>query len=186
MKRLGRKKGSTSAETKARIIESAQICFSRDGYAHSVIRKIAKEARVSEGLILAYFDSKVDLFSVALSELIKKANLTTSLKSGFKDTTEIFPRDGAPHWAQMIAHSIGDPDARSATAQLLAEHVLIPASTETSGPGSTFQAQRVLLLAVGFATMKILHDQNGWSSGQHTMFAEWLAAILQAPGVPPL
>jgi len=52
--------------TRTIIVEAAMICFARNGYAHTTIRDIAKQAGVSTGLMYHYFESKEALLEAVL------------------------------------------------------------------------------------------------------------------------
>jgi len=55
-------------ETKSRLIDSALKVFSSKGYTASTTKDIAKEARVTDGLIYHYFKSKEDLLWAILEK----------------------------------------------------------------------------------------------------------------------
>jgi AcrR family transcriptional regulator len=60
------------AEKKQLIMEAALELFAEDGYAHTSIEQIAKQAGVAKGLIYAYFESKDDLLYQILVSGINK------------------------------------------------------------------------------------------------------------------
>jgi len=57
-----------SKATRARLLEAARVCFTRDSYEHVGLRDIANEAGVNSTLIGRYFGSKEALFSEAVCE----------------------------------------------------------------------------------------------------------------------
>ena len=61
-KPLGRPKGSSSEETRARILAAARTAFSTTGYASTTNQQIAALADVTAAAIYQYFDSKMALY----------------------------------------------------------------------------------------------------------------------------
>jgi len=57
--------------TRDRILSSASRLFSQNGYEHTPLSHVAREAEVSKALILWHFDSKEDLFRAALSRTLE-------------------------------------------------------------------------------------------------------------------
>jgi AcrR family transcriptional regulator len=55
-----------AAQRRDQIIEAALRLFARQGFASTSTRQIAREARITEGLIFHYFPSKEDLLSAVL------------------------------------------------------------------------------------------------------------------------
>jgi len=64
--KLGRPPGGNSHTTRTRIVEAAQECFGRRGYALATNAEIAEVAGVTAGAIYKHFDSKRALFLAAL------------------------------------------------------------------------------------------------------------------------
>lgn len=68
--RVGRPPASTSAETRARIIDAARDCFGRYGYDKTTNQLIARQAGITSGAIYHYFESKQELFESVASETL--------------------------------------------------------------------------------------------------------------------
>lgn len=64
-----------------RIIEAATRVFAKNGFYHSKISEIAKEARVADGTIYIYFDNKDDILICLFEEQMKAVldNMTRQL-----------------------------------------------------------------------------------------------------------
>lgn len=75
-RRLGRPPAAISAETRSRIISSAQLCFSLYGYDKTTNKNIADEAGLTTGALYHYFDSKQALFLTVLAA--KQAEIVES------------------------------------------------------------------------------------------------------------
>lgn len=54
--------------TRERLLEAAQRCFARDGFAGASVRAIAAEAGVATGLLYAHFDSKDTLLLTVFAQ----------------------------------------------------------------------------------------------------------------------
>lgn len=57
--------------TRDRILSTAARLFSQNGYEHTPLSHVAREAEVSKALILWHFDSKEDLFRAALGRTLE-------------------------------------------------------------------------------------------------------------------
>ena len=60
-----------SQRRRARILDAAQACFGRDGYAGATVARIAREAGVSNGLLYQFFRNKEQLFGVVLKQVVR-------------------------------------------------------------------------------------------------------------------
>jgi AcrR family transcriptional regulator len=67
--RLGRPPASSSAETRARILEVARRSFADHGYEATTNRMLAAEIGITPGAIYHYFDSKLDIYRSVLQEV---------------------------------------------------------------------------------------------------------------------
>jgi AcrR family transcriptional regulator len=67
--RVGRPPASDSAETRKRILDSARVCFGRNGYDKTTNRDIAEVANITTGAIYHYFQSKQELFAETMREV---------------------------------------------------------------------------------------------------------------------
>lgn len=67
--KLGRPPGSSSAETRGRIIDVARKCFAEQGYEATTNRSLATEAGITTGAIYHYFESKLDIFVAVENEV---------------------------------------------------------------------------------------------------------------------
>ncbi len=67
--RLGRPPASSSAQTRARIIEVARRSFADHGYGATTNRMLAADIGITPGAIYHYFDSKLDIYRAVLEEV---------------------------------------------------------------------------------------------------------------------
>jgi AcrR family transcriptional regulator len=75
--RVGRKLRAIShveraAQTRARLLASAEKIFTRDGFEAAKLEEIAADAGHTRGALYANFDSKADLFTALLAEEVDK------------------------------------------------------------------------------------------------------------------
>src|SRR5262245_41866200 len=65
---VGRPPGSTSRDTRARILEAARDCFARSGYAATTHQHIAELAGITRAAIYPYFESKTALYMATVRD----------------------------------------------------------------------------------------------------------------------
>ncbi len=75
--------------TRDRILATAARLFSQNGYDHTPLSHVAREARVSKALILWHFDSKEDLFRAALGRTLEPYHINVDEISGLDETQQI-------------------------------------------------------------------------------------------------
>lgn len=63
---MARRTKQEALETRAQIIDAAELCFSRKGVAHTSLADIAKRAGVTRGAIYWHFENKDELFDALL------------------------------------------------------------------------------------------------------------------------
>lgn len=63
--------GDQAGQTRDRILATAARLFSENGYEHTPLSHVAREAQVSKALVLWHFDSKEKLFRAALGRTLE-------------------------------------------------------------------------------------------------------------------
>ena len=63
--------GDQAVHTRDRILTTAARLFSENGYEHTPLSQVAREAQVSKALVLWHFDSKEKLFRAALGRTLE-------------------------------------------------------------------------------------------------------------------
>ena len=87
-KKINRKK-LQGAETKRKIIESADSLFREYGFENVSVNSIVKRAEISKGDFYVHFDSKDALTAVLIAEYVKRADLSyEKFIETFPDNTE--------------------------------------------------------------------------------------------------
>ena len=107
-------KRRNAAETKSRLIKSAQSLFSQRGYPIVGIREIAASADVSSTMLLNYFGSKAGLYEAALVEAMSPSALSVFPRKNFGEfLANLFTSiDHVTTVPSMIMLSSADPEAR--------------------------------------------------------------------------
>jgi AcrR family transcriptional regulator len=173
----------SSADTKARIIEAAQIAFSTRGYAQSVLTEIAESADVTAPLIIRYFGSKEGLFEVAFSQCLDAlpvfaadpadfARVAIGLMTGGHEPTK--------RASGMISHSIGDPRSRDITMRLIRRRVIGPLAETMSGADGAVRAELMVMLGIGYTTMRMVLPADHPDGDESGILADWLVDAVQS------
>lgn len=173
----------SSVDTKARIIEAAQIAFSTRGYAQSVLTEIAESADVTAPLIIRYFGSKESLFEEAFSQCIDALPVFDADLSEFGKVSIGMMTGGhepTRRASGMIAHSIGDPRSREITMRLIKERVLGPLAQSMGGADGAARADLLVMLGIGYTTMRMITPLPDAAEGESPVLADWLINAVQS------
>ena len=173
----------SSVETKARIIDAAQAAFASRGYAQSVLTEIAERAEVTGPLIIRYFGSKEGLFEEAFAQCLASMPMLTSEPPEFgRVAIELMTGGHVPTMraSAMLAHSIGDSRAREIARRLIKQHLLVPLGERMDDPDGDARAELILMLGVGYATMRMVVPPEPTQNGHADFLTEWLADALQS------
>lgn len=75
---------TSGADSRVRILDTAERLFARDGFDATAVSKIAAEAEVPKGLIFYYFPAKTDLLTTLVAERVSLTTLdaATSVVAG--------------------------------------------------------------------------------------------------------
>jgi len=75
--------------TRDRILTTAARLFSQNGYDHTPLSHVAREAGVSKALVLWHFDSKEDLFRAALGRTLEPYRIDVDAIAGLDAVRQI-------------------------------------------------------------------------------------------------
>jgi len=168
-------------ESKARILDAAQIAFGTIGYARSGVREIAESAGVAPSLVMHYFGSKEALFEQAFIRSVQMTAALSVARENFGlNSLELLSEDQADNVraAAMLAQSIGDPAARAVAGELIEEAVLAPMADWLGKPHARGRAQLVAMLALGFTSLRMLVPPDPQAK-EDRYVADWMARTLQ-------
>jgi AcrR family transcriptional regulator len=173
----------SSADTKGRIIEAAQIAFSTRGYAQSVLTEIAESADVTAPLIIRYFGSKESLFEEAFSRCIDALPVFDADLADFGRVSIGMMTGGhepTKRASGMIAHSIGDPRSREITMRLIKERVLGPLAHSMGGADGAARADLLVMLGIGYTTMRMITPVADAAAGESPVLTDWMINAVQS------
>jgi len=146
-RRMGRPSGRTKEETRARIIESALLCFGRYGYGGASNRMIADGAGVTTGALYRHFSTKADIYLATFLEINgwMRERVTTAVSgtSSLRETMLAVARVSSalraekPQMAPFLTFVRMDADHYPELAAVLDVPMLpdLAEMAETSGPG---------------------------------------------------
>ncbi|HSP99075.1 MAG TPA: TetR/AcrR family transcriptional regulator [Candidatus Dormibacteraeota bacterium] len=81
--------GDQGLQTRDRILATAARLFSENGYEHTPLSQVAREAQVSKALVLWHFDSKEALFRAALGRTLEPYHLDVEDLDGLDERAQI-------------------------------------------------------------------------------------------------
>lgn len=81
--------GDQAQQTRDRILATAARLFSENGYEHTPLSQVAREAQVSKALVLWHFDSKEQLFRAALGRTLEPYFIDTDELEGLDVAAQI-------------------------------------------------------------------------------------------------
>jgi AcrR family transcriptional regulator len=171
----------SARETRARILDAAQLTFAAKGYAQSLISDIAEASDVSSALVIQHFQTKAGLFQEALSRA-RDGIAASAAKDDFAELMTGVLSDGAPaHRARlMLAHSIGAEEIRGVASQLVHERLLAPMAKTGGEPHGFERAAMAVALAVGYATLGMLLPSKRSKLGNRRLVGQMIGETLQA------
>ena len=170
-------------ETKARILDAAQIAFADKGYARAVVRDIAEIADVAPSLIMHYFGTKEALFEAAFAEALDMTAILSPAREDFG--AHAVSLLSASHTdtvrsSAMLAQSVGDPRARETMVRLMEERVIQPTAGFLASPRAYPRAQLIAMLTLGFTAFRILVPLGApGSEADEDYVRDWMRETLQ-------
>lgn len=169
-------------QTRVDILVAAQQAFSTRGYAASGVREITAQAGVNPALAIRYFGSKEKLFEDALNGLLDVSMLTRPDRAHFgRQLVEAFVNDeGRINPLQMLVRAAGDPEAQGIAYRLLRERIHTPLALWFGEPGGRSKATRMLTLAAGFFTYRLLYPLEEWQGQIDPVSRRWLENSFQS------
>ena len=81
--------GDQALQTRDRILATAARLFSENGYEHTPLSHVAREAQVSKALVLWHFDSKEKLFRAALGRTLEPYFIDVDELEGLDEGAQI-------------------------------------------------------------------------------------------------
>jgi AcrR family transcriptional regulator len=126
-----------SGDKRNAILDAATHLFAERGLAAAPTSEISKRARVAEGTLFTYFETKYDLINSLYREI--KLELADAMMSDFPRKKNV--RTRLRHvWDRYVNWGIANPEQRKVLAQLQVSEVLTEGSRDAgSAPFGEFQ-----------------------------------------------
>lgn len=170
-----------SDATKERILDAAVEAFSTIGFAASGVREIGMRAGANPSLVNRYFGSKLGLFSAALDATLRvepitrlpRDTLAQSLANSFADTASF----GNP--LPMIVFAAADVEAQAVAQDAIQRRIVGPLGSFIGGADGEARALRVMAIASGFFTYRILYPMPAFRAALSPDDRKWLIDAFQ-------
>lgn len=157
--------GETRSERKRRnILASARAIFAREGFTHTGMEQVARDACVSTATLYAHFPGKADLFRVVvednIADLAGRVRQAVEVPGNAETRLRAFARAYATFYCEPTARAI----FRIVTAERrrfpdLADHFLVRGRTELAGP-------LIEIIEALAAAGEIRVEKPSWTAGQ--------------------
>lgn len=164
--------------TRTRILREAVSAFSTLGYAATGVRQICEAAGVNQALVNRYFGSKLGLFRAAIDATLDVTIITSLGREHLAEKlAETFTtaRAEAPNPLPMMMFAAADPEAQRIAQGELESRVLDPLASFLGGPDARLKASRLVAIAAGFFTYRILYPLTALSEAPEEAQRRWLA-----------
>jgi AcrR family transcriptional regulator len=160
------------------ILQSAGAVFAKQGYEHSSIRDIARQAGVADGTIYNYFANKQDLVEALISELIIGLGKAESEAIGLDEpdslAMKISQRMAALHdnyeaLAAVLPVILGSVELRERFRSGFMNPVLAQLECEIGGVDGKLSARMLMAMVLGFQMLLVLGDEptrQAWDKPQ--------------------
>ncbi len=172
------------AERTARaILRAAQKIFSTRSYSEAGLRDITSMAGVNPALVSRYFGSKEKLFEAALSDVLDVDVLIGGGREDFGERlARLFTEAGVEQInpLPMLVLATADTKARKVALRLLQARIIEPLVEWFGGADAEERAARLVAVATGFFTFRILLPLEPLAGEVSPATRQWLAKTLQA------
>lgn len=174
--------------TAADILRAAQQVFSSRSYSEAGVREITALANVTPALVNRYFGSKERLFEAALKDALDVRYLIDGDRAGFgRRLADLFidgdgrADDGdAVNPLPMLVMATSDSGARAVALRVLNDEIMVPLAGWLGGDDAEDRAARLIAVATGFFTFRVLLPLAPLSGEVSPGMRRWLAETLQA------
>lgn len=186
-KKTGRRPGKE--DSKALIIEAAQLQFAEYGYDRATMRRIAHKAAVDPALIVHYFGTKQELFVSSMLPLFELPKLLPSALQGNNDdigtrlATMFIRVTSNPVTQQLmlgLIRSISSEERAATMARkFLNDNIINLVKSHLSGPNNDLQANIVSSQMIGVFMAKYVMKIEPLASASDDDTIQYLAISLQ-------
>lgn len=176
-------KSRDAERTREAILRAAQTAFAQRGYGAVGVREITGAADVNPSLVSRYFGSKERLFEEALADLLDTRLLTEVPREGYgKAVMRAFTADtgGRVNPLPILVLATADPVSREIADRLLRSLVIEPLVKWFDRPDAEERAARMVMLASGFFTYRLLYPLEPLTGAASPATRAWLEQQFQA------
>ncbi|MGH7919763.1 MAG: TetR family transcriptional regulator [Candidatus Dormibacteraceae bacterium] len=179
----------TGVQSRRRILDAARSAFGERGYDRTTIRAIAAEAKVDPAMVHYFFETKAQLFSMAM-ELPTKVSerLTAQLQGGVDGLGERLIRHFLQVWDEEAAVEpllalmrSAATDARSASmfVEFMEREIVVRLRDTIGGEDAHLRAQLIGSHLMGLALLRYVVRLEPLASTPPEAIAVWMGAVLQ-------
>ena len=169
-------------QTKAAILESAQLLFATRGYTETGVRDIAAEANVNPALIARYFGSKIALFETALEASLDAEYFIDAGKENFgaimAESFCLATKDQALA-VPVLVLAAGDSAAREVALRLMKKHIEQPLIEWFDSEDAAERSAQLLAIVTGFFTFRLMLPLEAMQGNTSPQMKQWLSSTLQ-------
>lgn len=169
-------------QSRARILEAAEIAFTRSGYAGANIRDIAAEADVNVALVIRYFGSKEDLFVAAVSDAFDLQAALAGVPRedlGSVMAELLFGPQGEPDLMAMTLRSAFEPILAARLQALVTGRMLEPLAALIGGAEAEQRAAAVLAMVTGVWVYRFALPIELWAGATNVTERNRIGRVLQ-------
>ncbi|WEK42373.1 MAG: TetR family transcriptional regulator [Candidatus Sphingomonas colombiensis] len=163
--------------TRAKILREAITAFSTVGYAATGVRQICEAAGVNQALVNRYFGSKLGLFRAAIDATLDVTIITALGREGLAEKLAaafVASRVDSPNPLPMMMFGAADPDAQRVAQSELESRIIDPLAAFLGGADARDKASRLVAIAAGFFTYRILYPLAAFGEASEEGQSRWL------------
>ena len=143
-----------AAETRAKILKAATVCFAEKGYKATGNREVAAAAGVSLPLVSRYFGSKSGLLEAALQAALEPKPFLKGPREEFgaRLTRMILVASASELPMVTAVLAAADPEAREIARRIVEREVVQPLADWLGPPAAHQRALAITMLGAGLTT----------------------------------
>jgi len=187
VRKRGRRPGSSG--TREQIAHAARRQFAELGYDRTTIRSVAADAGVDPALVIHYFESKQQLFLVAVDLPFQVDELVERLQGGprrevgqrvVRFALEVLADpEGRERWTGMIRAAASDPDAAAILREVLTRRIFEPLAEALGSDDAQLRANLASSQMVGLVMARFVIGIEPLASADEETIASAIAPTIQ-------
>lgn len=185
-----------AAQTRARILRTAQEHFSVHGYERTTVRAVAADAGVAANLITRYFGGKRGLLAAATEVELhvvdslpgSRAGLGTRIAARVVERWE--RRAGEDPLLIMLRAATTDPEAAAHMGEFFRRQAAVPLTEHLGGPDGAERAAAVGVIIMGTVVQRYVLRTGPLARAEPAQVVAWLghalSRVITGPAMPAL